>query len=300
MGPCAANRVKLQSCGSRHYSVATAEDSSGLQSAPSRGTSAPGRHGSLCPAPLHCLLLQCLHRRLSCIPARRQDLPGRRVHRIRPCWRHRLGPHLEGPRQSPLHATCSFSADRAGSAQGGLLLAILFYRFSSERILEKEIPPQVQIVTRRYQRERLMQAGLSDDVPAEMKDLRLLPDGHWQNGRNRRSTFAGSISPGASLGAALRCFPASARSRAALPSGKSQRGDRSLRLLAARKCLRPGQLRLARDNSYYHLWRLWTEAAARGLLANIQPEQREEALRRPAPDRCPRTRPPTGSSTPPR
>lgn len=159
------------------------------------------------------------------------------------------------------------------------LLAMLLYRSSSERILEKEIPPQVQIVTRRYQRERLMQAGLWDDVPAEMKDLLLLPDGHWSERQKSDVNFCWEYF--LVLRWVLR-FDASLR-----PLDRGPRYDlaKVRELIDGFDYWKPGNalgpwdLRLARDNSYCHLWRLWTEAAARGLLVNIQPEQREEALR---------------------
>jgi hypothetical protein len=58
-------------------------------------------------------------------------------------------------------------------------LAVLFRRLDSEIYLQKEIPPEIQIITRRVLLDRLRANGIWEEMPAAVHDLLLKPDGHW-------------------------------------------------------------------------------------------------------------------------
>jgi hypothetical protein len=70
------------------------------------------------------------------------------------------------------------------------LLAILLERLGSESYLEKEIPPEITIVTRRVLLDRLAALGLRDNLEAELRDLLLAPDGHWTAEQKQRAAPA--------------------------------------------------------------------------------------------------------------
>jgi len=59
------------------------------------------------------------------------------------------------------------------------LLAALLIRLASERAMEKEIPPEIEIITRRKVIDRLRSRGFLEDVTPAIRDLLLAPDGHW-------------------------------------------------------------------------------------------------------------------------
>lgn len=67
------------------------------------------------------------------------------------------------------------------------LLAILLERLGSEAYLEKEIPPQIEVVTRRVLLDRLAALGLRDELDPEVRDLLLAPDGHWTAEQKQRA-----------------------------------------------------------------------------------------------------------------
>jgi hypothetical protein len=160
------------------------------------------------------------------------------------------------------------------------LLATLLIRAGSERLMEKELPPEIEITTRQAQRDRLIQHGLWDELPAAMRDLLLLPNGHWSSDQKlaaescweyflvlrwvlRQDESLRSLQYGPSYNLAKA-------SEVVDRFGSWQPGD----------TLAPWDLRPFRDEADYHFGRLWTEAVARGLLQQgIEPEQRKETLR---------------------
>jgi hypothetical protein len=58
-------------------------------------------------------------------------------------------------------------------------LAIMLRRCHSEYALLKEIPPHIQIITRRVVLDQLKEKGLWEEMPLPVRDLLLKPDGHW-------------------------------------------------------------------------------------------------------------------------
>lgn len=59
------------------------------------------------------------------------------------------------------------------------LLAILLERLGSEIGMEKEIPPEIEVITRRVQLELLNTLHLRDNLDPFLLDVLLAPDGHW-------------------------------------------------------------------------------------------------------------------------
>lgn len=59
------------------------------------------------------------------------------------------------------------------------ILASLLIRSASERGMEKELPPTIEVITRRSLIERLRSRGLLEGMQPVVRDLLLSPDGHW-------------------------------------------------------------------------------------------------------------------------
>lgn len=70
------------------------------------------------------------------------------------------------------------------------LLATLLERLSSEKYLEKEIPPEINIITRRVLLDRLSTLGLREGLEPWLLDLLLAPDGHWTVEQKQRARHA--------------------------------------------------------------------------------------------------------------
>lgn len=58
-------------------------------------------------------------------------------------------------------------------------LANLMRRCESEFALLKEMPPNIEIVTRRLMLDRLKAQGIWEEIPLVVRELLLKPDGHW-------------------------------------------------------------------------------------------------------------------------
>jgi len=160
------------------------------------------------------------------------------------------------------------------------LLAILLNRAGSERMMEKELPPGVEVVTRRHQREQLVRFGLWDDLASPLRDLLLLPNGHWSD--EQKSTAESCWEFFIVLRWVMR-LDDSLRSLDRTPSYdlvKTRDIIGRYEVLKPGDTLAPWDLRPVRDEAYLHFGRLWTEAVARGLVAKgVEPDHREEAIR---------------------
>jgi hypothetical protein len=160
------------------------------------------------------------------------------------------------------------------------LLAILLNRAGSERMMEKELPPDIEVVTRRFQREQLVRHGLWDDLSSAMKDLLLLPNGHWS--QEQKSTAESCWEFFIVLRWVMR-LDDSLRSLDRTPSYdlvKTRDIIARYEVLKPGDTLAPWDLRPVRDEAYLHFGRLWTEAVARGLVEEgVEPDHREQAVR---------------------
>jgi hypothetical protein len=73
-------------------------------------------------------------------------------------------------------------------ASDGFALSVLLMRSGSEELLrEKQLPTEVEIITRRAHLAQLHKLEMWDQLPSELKNLLLLPDGHWQRDSLHRS-----------------------------------------------------------------------------------------------------------------
>ena len=66
------------------------------------------------------------------------------------------------------------------------VFACLLIRSASERGMEKELPPTIEVITRRSLIERLRSRGLLEEMQPLVRDLLLAPDGHWSEEQKRR------------------------------------------------------------------------------------------------------------------
>lgn len=65
-------------------------------------------------------------------------------------------------------------------ASDGFALCVLLSRAGSEHMLrEKILPPEIQVVTRRVHIDQLHKLNEWDHLPTEVRNLLLMPDGHW-------------------------------------------------------------------------------------------------------------------------
>jgi hypothetical protein len=187
---------------------------------------------------------------------------------------HKWNDHLEA-RATPPAVSPAFQKEIHTEA---FLIAILLLRAASERIMEKELPAEVEIITRQSQREFLMRVGLWDDLPAAMKVLLLIPDGHWS--QEQKACVESCWEYFSVLVSTLRVDDS------LRPIEYGVRYD----LRTARQVIRqfenwrpgdtlgPWDLRIHRDQTYSQLGRLWAEAAARGILNIYDLQRRELAL----------------------
>jgi len=157
------------------------------------------------------------------------------------------------------------------------LLATLMDRFSSELFLEKELPPDIRVVTRRVLLDRLRDIGLRDELDGPFLDILLAPDGHWtveQKSRARHAVECFSV---------LRWVLGLGELRGLTVDPKYD-----LRTTAAvlavrepeRLLVRPSwDLRLARDSTDLFLTRCWIELLARKAVMAFSEEDVEKAIR---------------------
>ncbi|HEY1766632.1 MAG TPA: hypothetical protein VGG26_03220 [Terracidiphilus sp.] len=67
------------------------------------------------------------------------------------------------------------------------LLATLLERMASEYRMEKEIPANIEVITRRVLLDRLKSLGLREELEPWVLDLLLAPDGHWTAEQKNRA-----------------------------------------------------------------------------------------------------------------
>ena len=156
------------------------------------------------------------------------------------------------------------------------VLATLLERLGSESYLEKEIPPEVTIVTRRVLLDRLAALGLRDDLEPELRDLLLAPDGHWTAEQKRKALPA------------LECF-AVLRWVLGLGEMRNLTEDPKYSVAEVRALFEikePEKLRVlpswdvrpVRDGASRFFNRCWAELVARRAIGNAPQQDVERAL----------------------
>lgn len=76
---------------------------------------------------------------------------------------------------------------RAAIYREAFLLATLLQRLGSEVALEKEMPPGIEVITRRVLLDRLEAQQLRADLSSLLLDVLLMPDGHWTHSLKSRA-----------------------------------------------------------------------------------------------------------------
>jgi hypothetical protein len=156
------------------------------------------------------------------------------------------------------------------------LLAIMLERLGSESYLEKEVPPEITVVTRRVLLDRLAALDLHDNLEPWMLDLLLAPDGHWTTEQKQRAT------PAWECLAALQWILGLSELRSLTDSPKySVANARSLfdvKQPKKLKALASWDLRPARDGANRFLQRCWAELLARRAIGNAPEQDVENAL----------------------
>jgi hypothetical protein len=156
------------------------------------------------------------------------------------------------------------------------VLATMLERLGSESYLEKEIPPEVTVITRRVLLDRLAAIGLRDDLEPGLRDLLLAPDGHWTAEQKQRAMPA------------LECF-AVFRWVLGLGELRSLTDDPKYSVAEVRSIfevkepekllvLASWDVRPARDGANRFLQRCWAELVARRAIDKVPEQDVERAL----------------------
>ncbi len=156
------------------------------------------------------------------------------------------------------------------------LLATLLERLASEYGMEKELPPTIEVITRRVLLDRLTRLGIREGLEPWLLDLLLAPDGHWTPEQKQRAASAWEYF------AVLRWVLGlgELRSLTQVPNYKIE----DLRSLIATKqpkklmVLASWDLRPARNEANVFFNRSWTELMARGELSNTAQDDVERAI----------------------
>ena len=156
------------------------------------------------------------------------------------------------------------------------LLGTLLERLGSENYMEKELPPNLEVITRRVLLDRLQTVGLRESMEPWALDLLFAPDGHWTAEQKLRATRAWE------LFAVMFWVLGLGKHRPPTEDPKYSLADaRSLFAIKQPKKLmvHPSwDLRPARNAASAFFNRCWTELAARGELNTTSAEDVERAL----------------------
>ena len=157
-----------------------------------------------------------------------------------------------------------------------VLVGALLDRLDSERFLhEKELPPNIEITTRRVLLDWLSRLGMREDLEPWLNDLLLAQDGHWtQEQMNRVGEIWEYFE-------ALRWVMGMEKLRRInVPpkfTGKYAAGLVSIRKLSKLRFVPPWDVRLAREQADAFFSRCWYELAARGEIDGATEEEIQQA-----------------------
>jgi len=156
------------------------------------------------------------------------------------------------------------------------LLATLLERLASESYLEKEIPPEIVVITRRVLLDRLTSLGMRDHLEPWILDLLLAPDGHWTAEQKNRAI------PAHECFAAFKWVLGLGGLRDLTEIPKYNLSDlRSLveiTKLESLPVLASWDVRPARDGANLFFQRCWAELVARRVIDSAPEQDVEKAL----------------------
>jgi hypothetical protein len=154
----------------------------------------------------------------------------------------------------------------AGLAELGLFYAVMLDRAGSELFLQrKELPPNIEIVSRRTHIDLLRRTGIWDKISPADREANMIADGHWDQPIIQRAALA--MEP-------YRLIRWLLRIDFYLPLvGKQAKGDFGLaheivlapeKLLAARQLINPDGLETALRGAREYFYRCFAESLHRG------------------------------------
>jgi len=156
------------------------------------------------------------------------------------------------------------------------LLATLLERLASEVAMEKELPPEITVITRRVLLDRLTSLNLREGLEPWLLDILLAPDGHWPANLKLRASY------GWECLSVLRWALGVANLPGPTADPKYTIADaRSLLTIAhPEKCvvLPAWDIRPARDATSKFFNRCWSELTARRQLVGVQEKDVARAL----------------------
>lgn len=163
---------------------------------------------------------------------------------------------------------------RARLAQDAYTLAVLLTRAGSEHALkEKELPENRVAITRQIQMEKLRQLGKFATLPPSVRDLLLLPDGHWTEDQmlSVRKCFEIMRCLRWVLGEEPILTPLTQVPK--LNFKDAQRLFESpQKILEGNRLLPNWDIRVERNNADFFFGRCFAEALGRGLISNQNPD----------------------------
>jgi hypothetical protein len=141
--------------------------------------------------------------------------------------------------------------------------------------MEKELPPGVEVVTRRLLLDRMEVMGLREGLEPWLLDLLLAPDGHWTDEQKQRAAPAWEAF-------AVLDWALGRNELRTLAANAGYRHDDVRALFAVRDAeklpvLPAWELRPARDQAASFFWRCWTELVARGEVRSASEEDMRNA-----------------------
>lgn len=151
-----------------------------------------------------------------------------------------------------------------------VLLATLLERHGSEVAMEKELPPEITVITRRVLLDRLDSHHLRDDLEPWLLDLLLAPDGHWTAKQKERTV--GAWEWFAVLNWALGLGDLRALTMEPQYQVKDLRTLTAIKNSEKLRVLPSWDLRPARDEALQFLNRCWAELLARNAVSGAASE----------------------------
>lgn len=156
------------------------------------------------------------------------------------------------------------------------LLATLLERLSSEKYLEKEIPPEINIITRRVLLDRISALGLRQGLEPWLLDLLLAPDGHWTFDQKQRAHHAWECLSVFRWALGLDRLP----DLTYVPKFNTADAESLFKIKHPEQLfvLPSWDLRPARNSAENFFWRCWAELVARRSVSVDDESQIERAL----------------------
>ena len=156
------------------------------------------------------------------------------------------------------------------------VLATLVERLSSEAYLEKEIPPEITVITRRVLLDQLSKLELREGLEPWLLDLLLAPDGHWTSEQKSRALPTWECLSVFRWALGLDQLP----ELTSVPKYKVFDGESLFKIRRPERlfALPSWELRPARNAAEDFFWRCWAELLARREIAAYDESQIERAL----------------------